>query len=211
MRKLILIGGGGHCKSCIDVIEAEGKYKIEGILDVTDSVGSNVLGYTIKGDDTLIDQHIEQGFDFLITIGQIKSAEKRKALYHLIKSKKGNLATVLSPSAIISKHSIIGEGTIVMNGVHINCGAKVGNNAILNTGCLIEHDVVVGDHVHVSTHAVINGGAIIRSDCFIGSNAVINQEIVIKGDAVIGAGSVVIANVDESGIYAGNPAKRLSK
>ncbi len=31
------MGGGGHCKSCIDVIEQEGKYKIAGIVDAKES------------------------------------------------------------------------------------------------------------------------------------------------------------------------------
>ena len=33
MKQIILIGGGGHCKSCIDVIENGNKYKIRGIID----------------------------------------------------------------------------------------------------------------------------------------------------------------------------------
>ena len=33
MRKIILIGGGGHALSCIDVIEHEKKFKIVGIVD----------------------------------------------------------------------------------------------------------------------------------------------------------------------------------
>ena len=33
MKKIIVLGGGGHCKSCIDVIENENKYKIIGIVD----------------------------------------------------------------------------------------------------------------------------------------------------------------------------------
>ena len=51
MQKIILIGGGGHCKSCIDVIEAEGKYDIAGILDMPEFVGEKILGYSIIGTD----------------------------------------------------------------------------------------------------------------------------------------------------------------
>jgi len=77
---LILIGGGGHCHSCIDVIEQEGKYQIAGILDLPEMVGYNILGYSIIGSDDDIPKYVEQGFEFLITVGQIKSAEKRKTL-----------------------------------------------------------------------------------------------------------------------------------
>ena len=33
MSELILMGGGGHCRSAIDVIEAEGSLRIMGVLE----------------------------------------------------------------------------------------------------------------------------------------------------------------------------------
>ena len=56
MKEIILIGGGGHCKSVIDVIEQESKYKIAGIIDKKELIGKDVLGYKIIGsDDDLAD------------------------------------------------------------------------------------------------------------------------------------------------------------
>lgn len=40
MRPLILIGGGGHCKSVIDVAESAG-YTILGILDMPEMLGTS--------------------------------------------------------------------------------------------------------------------------------------------------------------------------
>tara|TARA_B100000795_G_scaffold218808_1_gene172986 strand:+ start:1469 stop:1654 length:186 start_codon:yes stop_codon:yes gene_type:complete len=51
MKKIILIGGGGHCKSVIDVIEQEKKYKISGIVDKSKSLGAKILGYKVIGND----------------------------------------------------------------------------------------------------------------------------------------------------------------
>ena len=39
--EIILVGGGGHCKSCIDVIEAEGRFIIKGIIDLPDRFEMN--------------------------------------------------------------------------------------------------------------------------------------------------------------------------
>ena len=33
MKKIILVGAGGHCVSCIDVIEKEKKFKIFGLVN----------------------------------------------------------------------------------------------------------------------------------------------------------------------------------
>ena len=51
MKQIILIGGGGHCKSVIDVIEQEDKFKIAGIIDKSELLDSNILGYPVIGND----------------------------------------------------------------------------------------------------------------------------------------------------------------
>ena len=43
MKKIVLIGGGGHCKSVIDVIEQEGQFTIVGIVDNAELLGSKIL------------------------------------------------------------------------------------------------------------------------------------------------------------------------
>jgi len=51
VKPILLIGGGGHCRSCIDVIEAEGKYKIAGIVNQPGGNREPVLGYEVLGND----------------------------------------------------------------------------------------------------------------------------------------------------------------
>ncbi len=208
-KKLLLIGGGGHCKSCIDVIEAEGKYKVEGIIDSGDKIGTQLLNYRVINTDDSIENYINEGYFFLITIGQIKSYKRRKEIYQMLESKSANIATVISPSASVSNYSSIGQGSIIMHGVQINAGAIVGNNVIINTNSLIEHDAVIGNHVHISTHAIVNGAARVEENCFIGSNAVLVQEVIVGKNIIIGAGSVIISDILNPGIYAGNPAKKI--
>lgn len=210
-QEIILIGGGGHCKSCIDVIEQTGQYSIRGVLDRADLAGTNVLGYEIIGTDEDILKFKEEGCVFLITIGQIKSAAVRKSISKLLEDCGAVCATVISPLANVSRHAQIGKGTIVMHGVKVNAAAKIGDNCILNTNCLIEHDTVIGDHTHVSTSAVINGNCVIGDEVFIGSNATIAGQVSLGSSIVIGAGSVVIKSVDEAGIYAGNPVNKINK
>ncbi len=58
--------------------------------------------------------------------------------------------TLLHPSAAISKHSVIGVGSVVMAGAVVNICAKIGAFAIINTSASIDHDCILGDFVHVS-------------------------------------------------------------
>jgi sugar O-acyltransferase (sialic acid O-acetyltransferase NeuD family) len=205
--KLVLIGGGGHCKACIDVIETT-SYAIAGILDPL--VGEKILNYEVLGDDTKLTELSAKGFQFLITVGQIQSSSVRKEIFTRIKDLGGRMATILAETAVVSKHSRIGEGTIIMHQAVVNAAASIGNNCIINNKALIEHDAVIGDHVHVSTGAIVNGGCKIGDGVFLGSNSVLAQGIEVGSGVVIGAGTVVIKNILEPGIYAGNPAKKLN-
>lgn len=189
MKILYLIGGGGHCRSCIDVIEQEGKFSIKGIFDKKENIGNRVLGYPIVGCDDDLSNFISPESFFLITVGQIKSAEIRISLYLKLKSLKANIATIISPRAYVSPHAQLAEGSIVLHDALVNANAKVGVNCILNSKSLIEHDSKIGNHCHVSTAAIVNGGCEIEEECFIGSNAVLMEGIIVASKSIIPAGS----------------------
>ena len=191
MKELILIGGGGHARSCIDVIELEKKYKIIGILDNNLEIGATVLNYKVLGDDSTIAHYIEQECYFLITVGQIQSNTTRVNIYDKLILKGAKLATVISPRAYISPYSHIEQGTIIMHDVLINANVTIGANCIINTKALIEHDVQIEKHSHISTRATINGADHIEQGCFIGSGAVTKEGITITQNSFIKAGSVV--------------------
>jgi sugar O-acyltransferase (sialic acid O-acetyltransferase NeuD family) len=209
LRKLVLLGGGGHCKSVIDVAEQAG-YSIIGILDTPDKVGTSVLGYNVLGSDSDMIRFVDKA-EFLVTVGQIKDVSLRIRLHNEVLSKGGTLATVISPRAYVSKHSLIGIGSVVMHNAFINSEVKVGMGCILNTAAHIEHDVSVGDYCHISTGAILNGNCTIGDGVFIGSNAVIANGIEICSYTLVGAGSMVNRRLIESGIYFGNPARLIKK
>ena len=102
MESIVLIGGGGHCISCIDVIRSENKLEIVGVLDIIDNVGSSINGIKVIGTDDDIPNLVGKYKNFLITFGQIKSSEKRVAIYNLVKKFNGNLPVVISPLAYVS-------------------------------------------------------------------------------------------------------------
>lgn len=204
-RPLILIGGGGHCKSVIEVAESAG-YEIKGILDMPDEVGKEVLpGHKVIGTDDEIPQYVEK-CDFIITVGFIKNPTLRIKLYNKVKAAGGRLATIIASTAHVSKYAELGEGTVIMHHAFVNAGAKIGDNCIINTFVNIEHDAEVGNQCHISTGTMVNGECKIGENCFIGSQSVCANCIEIASDIIVGAGSVVCKSLRMKGIYAGNPA-----
>lgn len=208
-RQLIMVGGGGHCRSLIDVAESAG-YSVLGILDLPENVGKEFLSTQVIGTDDDIPAYVDQA-EFVIAVGSIKDPSTRIRLFERVKAAGGKLATVVASTARVSKYAMLGEGTVVMHHALVNAGAKVGSNVILNSFADIEHDSMIGDHCHVSTGAIVNGGCRVGSACFVGSGAVLVQGINIGEGIVIGAGSLVVGNISTKGVYAGNPAILYAK
>lgn len=208
LNELILVGGGGHCRACIDVIEAEGKFKIVGIVDVKEKLYKKIFDYEIISTDSDVPKLMKTQKNFLITIGQVKTAQKRFEQFEYLKKLKAVFPVIISPFTTVSKYATIDEGTIVMHDVCVNAGARIGKNCIINSKAIVEHDVVLGNHCHISTGAIVNGGCAIGNEVFVGSNAVVVNNVRITDKVIIGAGSVVIKSITEPGIYVGNPVQQ---
>lgn len=206
-KPLILVGGGGHCKSVIDVAETAGR-PIKGILDIPDLYGCECLGYKVIGSDIDIPRYVND-CEYLITLGFITNSDKRRKIQHLIKEVNGQLALLQSPLSHVSSHASVGNGTVVCHKACINAGAHIGENCIINTASNIEHDVTIGDNVHISTGAMVNGGVAIGNDVFIGSGAIINNGVKITDNCIIGAGCVVNKDILVPGTYVGVPARKI--
>ena len=190
MKDVVLIGGGGHCESVIDVIEQEGKYKIAGIIDKEDLVGGSVLGYpVIACDDDLF--KIKKSISYaVITVGQIGGGDIRRKLYSRAKEIGFTLPLIISPHSYVSRHAYIKDGTVIMHGAIVNVNAKIGENCIINTKSLIEHDVVVEDHCHISTGSILNGGVVVRTGSFLGSNSICKQCVNVPENSFIKAHTI---------------------
>lgn len=200
---LILIGAGGHARSCIDVVEEEGIYKIAGLIGLAQEVGSKHFGYEVIATDAEMPALARRYQFALITVGQILTAEYRFRLFTQARAAGFTFPTVIAPTAHVSSHTTIGIGTIVMHGAIINAGAVVGNNCIINSKSLVEHDVHVEDHCHISTGAILNGNTSIGTGAFIGSRAVIKEGISIGANSLVGMGLMVRHNIANNEKYLG--------
>jgi sugar O-acyltransferase (sialic acid O-acetyltransferase NeuD family) len=191
MKEVILIGGGGHCRSVIDVIEQESQFKIAGIVDKPELLETDILGYPVIGNDSDLESLAKIHTHAIVTVGQIKSADLRIKLFNLVLNAGFVLPNVISPRAYVSKYANIGKGTVIMHNALVNANAKVGYNCIINTNALIEHDSNIGNHCHIATNVVINGGVLVGQQSFIGSGSVTKEGIIIDDNSFIKAGSVV--------------------
>lgn len=200
---MLLIGGGGHCRACIDVVESTRLYEIVGIVEAKRAVPDPKMPYPVIGDDGDLPDLIQQTPHCLITVGQLKSAAVRYRLFHELKNLGAVFPTIISPLAYVSKTAQLCEGTIVMHQALVNAYAQIGENGIVNSQALVEHDAVVGAHTHLSTGCRVNGGVTLGNECFVGSGAVIKQGVTIADKVVIGANSTVLSDITEADVFSG--------
>ena len=208
-RKLLLIGGGGHCKSVLDGLLSLGIYSDIGIVDKEQVT---LLGVSVVGSDQDLISLFQKGWtDAFVTVGSIGNTAIRRKLFDIIKQIGFHVPSVVDNTAVIARGTQIDEGCFVGKKAVINTGASLGKCAIVNTGAIIEHDCTVGDFSHISPGTVLCGQVKIGNDTHVGAGAVVRQQISIGNNVLIGAGSVVVKNVPDGQIAYGNPCKSVTK
>lgn len=120
-----------------------------------------------------------------------------------------NQFAVKDPSALVSRTAIIGNSTYVGKGVVVNALVEVGKGVVLNTGSVIEHECKIEPYAHIAPGSILCGNVTVGSLSFIGANSVVRQNTKIADNIVVGAGSVVVKDVLERGVWVGNKLKKI--
>ena len=202
-EKIIVIGAGGHAQSCIDVIEAQGKFKITGLIGTENEVGKVILGYSVIGTDADLPFLVSRTKNAINGVGQIESPHLRRKLFLTLKENGYELPSIISPRADVSRSAQIGYGTVVMHHALVGSGVKIGENCIINSNAIIEHNSEIESHSHISTGATINGDCFIGNGTFIGSGAVVIQGCTIGANSIVGMFTGVRNNLPANSFYKG--------
>ncbi len=203
-NKIVLVGGGGHCKSVLDTLLRNSEYNEIVITDNEILKGTRIFGCEVAGKDDVLPKLIKNGFTkAFITVGSIKNTNLRRKLYDMAVKLGFEMVNITDSSAIVSDHCKLGKGIFIGKNAVINADAIIGDGAIINTGAIIEHECKIGDYSHVSVGAKLCGNVSIGNDTFIGAGSIVIQGIKIGSNTVIGAGSTVINDVEELSVKYG--------
>lgn len=200
-KAIFLYGAGGHAKVIRDIVEASGG-QVAGLVDDNPNL------------DRFMDLEVKHGMDgvnaVLVSIGI--NATRRKVVERLKRAcPELAFGKAVHPTAIVSPHATVEEGTVVMQGAILQSGVRVGKHAIVNTGASVDHDCVLGDYTHVSPHATLCGEVVVGEGTWIGAGSVVIQGIRIGKNSLIGAGSVVCKDIPDGVLAYGNPCRVIRK
>jgi sugar O-acyltransferase (sialic acid O-acetyltransferase NeuD family) len=208
-NSLLLIGGGGHCKSIIDSLLSRRKiWKKISILDNKIKVDTVINGFKVVGNDNDLKYFYDNGYTHaFISFGDIQSQQNRLLLYLKLKKIGYILPNIIDNSSNLSEFVTLKEGIFVGKNTIINSNTTIGNCVILNSRATIEHDCEIGDFTNIATSVVINGNVKIGKKCFLGSGTVVRNGVSIGENSIIGMGSIVIKDMPSNIIAFGNPCK----
>lgn len=206
-EKLLIVGIGGHGKVVADIAIRMNRWNRMACLDsfydeneVERPFGLEVLG---KSDDVY--SYID-GWDIFVAYGD---NGKRESLQESLLASGASIPVLIHPSSIVGRNVEIGEGTVVMGGVVINCYTDIGRGCIVNTGATVDHDSVIDDYSHISPGVNIAGTVKIGKSTWVGIGSTVSHGVSITGDCMIGAGGVVVKDIEEAGTYVGVPVRKL--
>jgi sugar O-acyltransferase (sialic acid O-acetyltransferase NeuD family) len=115
--------------------------------------------------------------------------------------------SVVHPSAVV--RSELGMGGLIAPNCVVTCDVMMGNYVTVNLNCTIGHDTRMGSYSTLNPGVHVSGNCDLGVFVEVGTGAVIRDGIHICANVKIGAGSAVVKNITESGIYVGVPCGRL--
>jgi sugar O-acyltransferase (sialic acid O-acetyltransferase NeuD family) len=209
MDAIVVVGGGGHAKVVISILQKLKRHCVIGYTDLKDN--GALLGTPYLGNDGDLAALAAPPKELMavLALGQVGLGTARYELWSRLHSLSLCFPFVVSPDATVNEGVSGGEGAVVMDGAVINNGATIGRGAIVNTNSTVEHDVVLADWVHVAPGATVCGGVTVGSFSMIGAGATVIEGIKIATSCIVGAGATVVHNLKEQGVYVGSPARRI--
>lgn len=211
-KRILLIGGGGHCKSVLDSLLELNEYAEIGIVDKKENLGKSVMGVPVVGCDDDLPSLLSDGYKCaFITVGSVGNPSLRIKLFNLLSEIGYEIPVIIDDSAKVSKHAKIEQGVFIGKQCIINAGVLIERGSIINSGAIVEHDCHIGVFSHIAPGAVLSGEVVVGKNSHIGSNATVKQQVHIGSNSIIGMGSAVLQNIDHSTLAYGNPCREVKK
>lgn len=207
MKRLAILGAGGHGKVVADAAECCGWGNISFFEDSWPERAQNA-SWLICGTTSDLLSRLHEFDGVVVAIGHNRSRGEKLSL---LESAGAKIVSIVHPSATVSKYAEVGNGSVVFAGACINPCAIVGTGAIINTGSSVDHDCVLGANVHISPGARLAGNVSVGDGSWVGIGACIKQMVRIGMYVTVGAGSAVVADVHDNLVVVGVPAQPMKK
>ncbi|MGC5744513.1 acetyltransferase [Chryseobacterium sp. NFX27] len=207
MKRIAIIGSGHLGQQIAYHIHHDSSDKVVAFFDEFQPLNTLIDHIpVIGGNNDVIPKYQQNEFDaVLIAIGY-KHLDAKKELFQNLEGKVP-FHTFIHSSCYTDQSASIGQGSVIYPGCIIDQNVKIEDNVLMNISCTVAHDTVIGKHSFLSPSVAIAGFVNIKEQCIIGINSTIIDNLTMAAKTQIGGGGVVIKDINEPGLYVGNPVK----
>lgn len=188
MRRLLIVGAGGHGRSVAEAVLASGQFKLVGFLDDAFPGLSQVWDFPVLAGISEILSMIGRADEAIVAIG---NNQLRKEVCTRLRNVGLELATIIHPRAIVSPTSIICAGSAIMAGAIVGTEAVLGEGVILNCGAVVDHHCKVEDFGHLGVNAAMAGGSALGEGAWMQAGSALGYGVKINAGQVLAPGEVV--------------------
>jgi len=197
-NRILILGGGGYAKMCIDILTQLKTYEIVGIIDKDLAIGTNVLGVPVLGRDKDLQGFYDDGVRLAVNaIGAISNHNIREKMYQKLKDIGFILPNLIHPSASLEPSVSLGEGTHIMAHAVVGSEVRIYNNCILNSSSVISHDCLLEDNVHIAPGAILAGMVHVKKNTLIGMGSTIYLNVTIGENVTSYNGCHISKNISD--------------
>lgn len=200
-NSIVIVGGGGHAKTCIDIIKQNNEYNIIGIVDTKIDPGSDIMGIKVIGDNSVLQDLRDDEVLYAVNgVGSVSDPKIRQKVYQLLKDMGFKLPNIIHPSAVIEPSAKYGEGNQFMMGCSVGSDTVINNNCLINSGAIVSHDSMLHSHCHIAPGAILAGSVDIGNSSLIGMGSTIYIGVKVGKEAIIYNGINVFNDIDDMSI-----------
>lgn len=215
MKKVLILGGLGNgsviANAIIDAnLRGYNEYKFTGYLNDRDNV-NEIEGYPVLGGLKDVQKFIREDYYFINTIFKIGGQKERIKLHNSLNIPDERLATFIHPMSYIAPNVKLGQGCIVMPNVSISPATVFGKGCRVMIGATIGHNNSIGNFCFFAPNSCIGSYLQLGTAVTVSLNSCIREFVKIGNYATVAMGAVVLKDIPEGEIWAGNPAKFLKK
>ena len=188
MRRLIIIGGGGHARSVAEAALLSGAFEVAGFLDDAFPKMAKVWDFPVLGTTVDIEKYRVFAEVGVVAIG---NNELREVLCGQLRTAGFELTTVIHPRAIVSPTAAVDAGCMIMAGAIIGTEAQLGSGVVVNCGAVVDHHCRVEDFGHLGVHAAMAGSSVLGRGAWMQARSALGYGVRIDAGVVLAPGEVV--------------------
>jgi sugar O-acyltransferase (sialic acid O-acetyltransferase NeuD family) len=202
---LVIFPCNGNAIEAIDCL-GDRHQMIAFIDDAPEKLSSTAAGYPVVGREILTR---EATANVLAVPGGPTSYRARRRIIEGLGIAPERFATVIHPTASVSRQACIGRNVLIMAGVVITSNATIGDHVCILPNSVIHHDVVIGAWTLIGASVTVAGSTVIGENCYVGSGSSIINGVNLGRECLVGLGSNVVRSIPPGIAVAGNPARQL--